>query len=1189
MKFHLLCSVFACSALLLSVTCEAQVTGATLSGMVADPGGAGVPGARITATNTETGVKTETVSEASGTYVMPSLAPGIYDLSVNKSGFKLKTLTGITLQVAQQATVNIPLELGEVTTSVTVNVQAPMVESATASIGTVIETQQVVDLPLNTRRFGALAVLVPGTTIDRGGFAGATLSSPFAETSFAADGSRSSGNNILIDGAMARALTGAGFSIQPTPDAVQEFKIETVSYNAALGMSSGSIVNLVTKSGTNQYHGTVYEFLRNDKLDARNFFAVNQRNPATGQEIPNTARGEFRRNQFGFSVGGPVRKNHTFFFGNYEPLRQIKGNTAGAYIPTADQKAGNLSSYLTGRTINLCGAGGPDNLNFDTGQLFDPATISQITCPSGSAKAGAMVLTGMPIPGNIIRNINPVALKALALYNVDPNRPGVPNYVSNRPGSRFDHIFDVRVDQSFGTKDNLFGRYLFGQDNQTSPGALPYAGSTIRFRGQNAAAGWTHTFSPTLIHDVRVSFQRDTNVSTCLGCPRAPGTIASFGINGLTGITPDSESYPQFSFLPPSAQGGGGSFATFAGVGDGAYHPLNDNDMVETYQYHLTAIRNRHTFTFGADLSFWQSLRVQSPYAPHGLIRFNGQYSGLAGELPDAGISPWADFLLGYPASGARTFRFQYQNQVGGWFWNYFAQDDIRVSSRLTINAGLRWEYRRPAVDKNDATMSFLAIGPEFAGPGNALLLTALPDAQNDALCTDPAYSYLRVGSRCLVATSAQRKQFGFTGRRRRTIIDPEKTLFAPRLGLSWRPFATDRLIVHTGAGIFYDLAALNNQHYGDNNPVFAPSQLYTTTFGAPPPLFNGAPVNTQNTFGNGAIPGLDQQFIAAFLDPHYKIPKVAQWSFGFESEITKNVALEVNYIGNHGYDLGELLDFGNQPLPGPGPLQPRRPYPDFNTVLYTASGAISSYNSLQIQVRKRFSQGFTLIGSYTWGKEIDDNEGDEAYTGAVGNNGPQDYQNRAANRGLGGTDVRNRFVVSGVWELPIGRGRALLGNARGFLNGVVGGWSISGVLTDQSGFPLTVISANDYSNTGSVSPKPDRLCDGSGPRSINQWFNTSCFSTTALQTALQLGQPRFGNSGRGIIQGPRFDNLDFAVLKRTRITERANFELRGESFNVLNHAQFLDPNSAFGSALFGRITSAREPRDIQIGAKLIF
>jgi hypothetical protein len=1158
-------------------SCLGQVTGATLAGMVTDPTGAGIPEASITAINTSTGVPSKTVTDTSGSYVFPSIQPGTYNITAEKTGFKTKTLTGVTLLVGQQTNVGIPLDIGEVTSSVEVNVQAPMVQSTTASVGSVIEAQQVHDLPLNTRRFGALAVLVPGTTIDRGGFAGATLSSPFAETSFSADGSRSSGNNILIDGVMARALTGAGFSIQPTPDGVQEFKIETVSYNAALGMSSGSIVNLVTKSGTNAYHGTAYEFLRNDKLDARNFFAL--------------SKGEFRRNQFGFSVGGPIRKNKTFFFGNYEPLRQIKGNTAGAYIPTAEQKQGNLSAYLTGRTINLCGTGGPANLTFDTGQLFNPATLSQMTCPAGSAKAGSTILVGTPIPGNIIQSINPVAQKALALYSVDPNRPGVPNFVNNLPGHRFDHIFQTRVDQSFGASDQLFGRYIFAEDNQVTPGALPYAGSTIRFRGQNATLGWTHTFSPTMLQDARVGFQRDTNVSTCLNCPRPAGTIAGFGITNLSGITADSESYPQFSFLPASAQGGGGSFATFAGVGDGPYHPLNDNDMVETYSYHLTKILNRHTITAGADLSFWQSLRVQSPYAPHGLIRFNGQYSSLAGELPDTGISPWADFLLGYPASAARTFRFQYQNQVGGWFWNYFVHDDIRVSQNLSINVGLRWEYRRPPVDKHGATMSFLATGPKFAGPGNALLVTALPDDRNDALCTDPIYSYLRTADgRCLVATSAQRKQFGFTGRRQQSIIAAESNLFAPRLGISWRPRGSNRLIVHTGFGMFYDLAALNNQHYGDNNPVFAPSQLYSTTFGAPPPLTSGSPTQTQDVFaGTGGIPRPDSQLVGAFLDPNYKTPKIEQWSFGVQSALTQNLALEVNYIGNHGYNLGELLDLGNQPLPGLGPLQPRRPYPDFNTVLYTTSGATSSYNALQTQLTKRFSYGFTAMGSYTFAKQIDDNEGDEAYTGATGNNGPQDYQNRRANRGLGGTDVRHRFVVSGLWELPFGRGHSLLGASGRLVNGLVGGWSFSSILTSQSGFPLTVISATDFSNTGSVSPKPDRLCNGSGPRTISQWFDASCFSTAALQAAFQAGQPRFGNSGRGIIQGPRFDNLDFGLLKRTTITERFNLQFRAESFNVLNHAQFLDPNSAFGSALFGRVTSAREPRDIQLGLKLIF
>jgi hypothetical protein len=1149
----------------------AQVTGATLSGTITDPAGAGVPDAKITATSTETGVSVQTVSEASGAYVISAVQPGTYNVSVEKNGFRTKVLTGVTLQVAQQASLPISLELGQVTSSVEVSSQAPIVQASSATIGTVIDTQRVVDLPLNTRYFGALAILVPGTTIDRGGFSGAGLSSPFASTAYAADGSRSSGNNVLIDGLFARALTGGGFSIQPTPDGVQEFKIETVTEDATLGMSSGSVINLVTKSGTNALHGTAYEFLRNDKMDARNFFA--------------NGKGEYRRNQFGFAVGGPIRKNKTFFFVNYEPLRQVLGNTAGAFVPTSQQKAGDLSASLTGATVNLCGAGGPANLNFDTGQIFDPGSLKQMTCPAGSAKAGATILTGTPIPGNLITSINPVAQKALALYSVNPNRSGFPNFVNNAPGTRYDATVEGRVDHYFGDRDHIFGRYLLGQDSQVTPGAIPPAGSTQQFRGQNAAAGWTHTFSPTMVGDARVGFQRDSNVSTCLGCPRAPGTIASYGITNLKGATSDNESNPQFSFQPQSAQGGGGTFATFATIGDGPYHPLNDNDMVETYEYHLTKTKGPNTLTLGADLSFWQSLRVQSPYAPQGLFTFNGEYSSLAGELPADTLAPFADFLLGYPASASRTFRFQYMNQVGGWFWNYFAQDDIRISPNLAINAGLRWEYRRPAVDKNGALMSFLPIKPAFSGPGDALLLTALPNAQNDALCTNPVDSYLTTSDgRCLVATSQERSQLGFTGRRQSSIIQAERTLFAPRLGISWRPLGSDRLVIHTGAGIFYDLAALNNQHYGDNNPVFAPSQLFQTTFGAPPI----API--QSVFaGSGGIPNPSSQFVAAFLDPNYKTPRVIQWSFGIESQVSRDIAIEVNYIGNHGYQLGELLDFGNQPLPGPGPIQPRRPFPDFNSVLYTTSGANSSYNSLQVQVRKRFSQGFTLLASYTWSKELDNDEGDENYTGATGNNGPQSYSNFRANWGLGVTDVRNRFVASSVWELPVGRGHAFLANVNKIANGFVGGWNLSGILTSQSGFPLTVVSSLDYSNTGSVSPRPDRACNGAGPRTVTHFLDTSCFSTAGLQVAFQAGTPRFGNSGRGILEGPRFNNLDFAVLKNILLTERFKMEFRAEAYNIFNHPNFNDPNTAAGSALFGVITSARTPRDIQLALKLIF
>src|SRR2546427_3178451 len=344
-----------------------QIVTATLSGTITDPTGAAIPEASVTATKVATGAATKATTDGAGNYSLPSLPPGIYKLTVEKTGFKATVLSGIQLLVNQQAVVNAQLQVGQVTTAIEVSSAAPLVETTTASVGTVISEREVVNLPLNLRRFGALAVLVPGTTTDNGGFASNAQTSPFSETTYTANGARSSSNNILIDGADSKSLSFGGFALQPPPDAVQEFKIQTNIYSAAFGKTAGSTINLVTKSGTNELHGTVYEFLRNDALDARNFFA--------------TDKPEFRRNQYGFALGGPIRKNKTFVFGNYEALRQSKGLSLTSLVPDTKQLSGDFSDVLTGNTINLCGSGGPANLNFDDGQLFDPASQSLFTCP----------------------------------------------------------------------------------------------------------------------------------------------------------------------------------------------------------------------------------------------------------------------------------------------------------------------------------------------------------------------------------------------------------------------------------------------------------------------------------------------------------------------------------------------------------------------------------------------------------------------------------------------------------------------------------------------------------------------------------------------------------------------------------------------------------------------------------------
>jgi hypothetical protein len=1171
-----------CALHLASLAGIAQTFTATLSGVVVDASGASVPGTTVIATNIGTGLGTKTTTDASGAYTFASLPAGNYRIVTEKTGFKSTELSGITLLVYQKATVNIPLQVGDVTTRVEVSGAAPLVSATSASVGTVVNQQQTIDLPLNLRRVGALAILVPGTVTDNGGFAASTLGSPFSETTYVANGTRDTSNNTLIDGVDSRNMTFGGFALQPSPDAVQEFRIQTNVYDAAFGKAAGSTINLLTKTGANQIRGSVYEFLRNDKLDARNFFATNQINPLTNQEIPGTARPEFRRNQYGVSIGGPIRKNKTFWFANYEGLRQIQGLSLGSVVPTDAEKQGNFSSFLTGQTINLCGSNGPGSLNFDTGQLFQPGTEQLLTCPAGSGLQGSTVLVGQPVPGNIITNIDPAGAKAVAAYP-EPNRPGFPNFVNQNPLVRNDSQFDVRIDQNFSARDQFFGRYLFGQssvlDPTTASSLLPGFADNTYFRGQNLALGWTHTFSPSLLNEARFGFQRNWLDSNCEACPRAAGYMASFGVKNLVPVVPPSEGFPLFGLV------------NFATVGDSNNRPLTSPDMEEKYTDNLTWIHGRHSVVVGADLQFWQVLRMYTVGYAHGQLDYSGQFSGLAGEIPDVtGVSDLADLLQGFPGDAARQVGLLPFNQVGGGFWGFYGQDNIKISKNLSVNVGLRWEYRRPSIDKRGNLITLVPTGPKFSGPGNAILVTPEPNAQNDALCTTPFYSYLLASDgRCLIASSAERAALGFTGRARQSLLFPDYRDFAPRIGLSWRPLSSDRLILHGGYGIFYDLPIFNQMHFGVIDPVHSPSQSYSTAFGSPPPLTNGVPTTVENVFvTGGSMPPLTQQVIGLFMSPYSKTPRVQEWSIGFESQLSNDWGFELYYIGNNAKRLGNLHLFGNQPEPGVGELQPRRPYPDVGALLYSTFDAKSNYSSLQAKITKRFSYGLTLLGSYTWQRTLDNNEGDEGFLAGGGNLAPQDDNNLNANYGLSAFSAKQRFVVSYIYQLPVGSGRRFL-NTGGVTNQILGGWQVSGITSFQSGFPFTVGSAG-YSNTGTLNSFPDRTCNGNdGPHTVEQWFNTSCFTTAFLSQALLAGQPRFGNSGRNILIGPGLKNWDLSLMKNFQLSERFKLEFRGEFYNAFNTPLFGTPGAFLGSPSYGVIGSAGSPRDLQFALKLSF
>ncbi|MFN7993552.1 MAG: TonB-dependent receptor [Bryobacteraceae bacterium] len=1125
-------------------TSFAQQVGATLFGTVTDPAGAVIPDASVTALNPANGRTTTTTTHPDGAYVFPYLEPADYTITVQKTGFGKSEQTGITLVVNQKSRLDIQLQVGTVTTTVETTATAPMVETGTASVGMTVDTRQVTELPLNTRRFGSLPLLMAGTVPDRGGFSSNIFGSPFSEVTYASNGLRGSGNNVLIDGVDAKNMFTGGFSIQPSPDAVQEFKVQTQSFSAVFGKNGGSTINLTTKQGTNQFHGSAFEFLRNNNMDARNFFSA--------------SRPSYQRNQFGGYVGGPIRKNKTFFFGGYEALRERKGLTYSGQVPTPAMLNGDFSALLSQ----------PDpNTGASSYRIIDP-----LSCSNPPFGATCQPFAGNIIPANRINSVAKVVIPYFPAPDISgATTVGSNNYVINPKRRRDDNQVSGRVDHTFSEKDNLYARYMLAQSITYTPeqaySALPGFGDRIRFRGQNVAASWTHIVNPTILNEVRVGFSRNMDIGTCESCPRKPGFVSSFGIQNLSALSPADEGFPAFQF-------GQGYFT----IGDSNYRPVESNDMVEKYEDTLTITKGKHTIAIGTDIQPYQSLRNQAPFSPHGQFGFNNNYSNFT-------IS---DFLLGYPSSAGRSIA-KAVNNHDGKFINFFAQDDFRVSQKLTLNIGLRYEHHQLPTDRRDIGASLVQLpGTSLFTPGNAVLVMAGYD-QASKYCNLPQF-IVNAGTPSqynLIACPDQMKKLGFTGRAARSLWLGDNFNWAPRFGFAYRPTNSDRLVVRGGYGLFFELAEFNEFHYGFNNPVQAPDQF--SSFEA-----SSTPTPLQSAFIGGSTPPLSQAFISINPDSRLRQPYVHEWSFSIESQLSASTALEVRYVGTSAIELGHFHFFGNQAVPGAGDIQSRRLYPDFGFTAQMSSGANANYNGLQVQLTRRMARGIQFLAGYTFAKNISNNEGEEGGYSDGGAPLGQNDNNPAMERGLTVNDVRHRVTFSSLFELPFGKGKHWLSQSNRLVDGILGGWELTALASFQTGFPITPQSGIDSANVGTGNWRPDRVCNGNLPsdqRTIARWFDTSCFTNQFLIADNANGIFRFGNSGRSVLTGPGIQNFDFALLKNFALTESKRIQFRAEAFNALNHANFGADGviTHVNDSRFGQVTSASEGRDVQIALKFLF
>jgi len=1086
----------------------AQTVTARVVGTVRDASGAAVPGASVTLVERATGAVQRTATDSGGDYTVMQLKPGVYQITAEAKGFKRATTPDFELLVNQTARVDLTLQVGDVSESVEVVAAAPLVASETSSVSQIIDSRQMTDLPLKGRSFYTLAVLAPGTV-------------PTAPTSFVATrrpmpgglnapafnvgGAREKSNGYLIDGVDAQDPHYLTPSFFASVDAVQEFRLETNAFSAEFGRSAAQ-VNATTKSGTNEFRGSAYHFFRNDALDATNFF--DNRN----------ARGKapLRYNQFGATFGGPLivprlynGRNRSFFFVNYEGTRVRRGRTGQLNVPTLEQRAGDFNP-----------------LGFRNNRpVYDPAT----TRPN---PAGAGFIRD-PFAGNRIpaARIGDFSKTVLSLYP-QPNSAAATgnNYFAALSDISDNNQGIARLDHRFNDSNSIFYRLAVFDGLQSNKSPIDGSGSTTFVRTYNMAFNYVRTFSPRFVNELRMGYNRPTYLVLQDG---AYGTDYA-SVLGLRNLLRDP-----IAWGVPNV-----SLTGFTGIGN----QLNPTTQVSNVYHlvdHLSVIRGAHTIKTGIDFRK-TNYNDRSENSARGSFSFTGVMTALPGA-PNTGVSV-ADLLLGLPitAAGSST---SLAGNFNGFTYAFFVQDDWRISRRLTLNLGLRYELNTRYSDVQNRLTLF---DPAF--PGGRLLIAG----GNKAWVPSPAPAVVDSG----VTTP-------------RGLLPNDANNWAPRIGLAFRPHGDSRMAIRASYGIFYDIVELQDIRTFVRNPPFgevidlrgdanansnSPSALRVTE------LFpeRGSPRSRPGVFG----------MYGRYPDPYYQ-----QWNVAVQRALRGATAVEAGYIGSKGTRLAQRLNLNQARLDAdpsrPTPILSRRPFPLFgDNIRLTDNGANSTYHAGYIKAERRFSSGFSYLGSYTFAKALD--------AASLIDDQPRDIYNLRLNKGRSGFDIRHRIVFSGSWELPFGRGRRYA-NAGGWLDLLIGGWQSNVIAQWRSGFPFSIFAGIDSCNCGASSQLAQQVGDPRTgfARSIDQWFNTGAFARPAAGT--------FGSSGRNILDGPSQVSFDLSLFKTFRLSERSAMQFRAEAFNAFNNTPFNQPGSTVGTPTYGLIQSAGDPRAIQLALKLRF
>jgi len=1098
------------AAALPAVPVSAQVTTGTILGTVKDNTGAVVTGATVTVTETGKGTSSTYTTDSSGSYTAPFLIPGTYELSVDVQGFRKYLRRGVVLQVNQRARVDVALELGTFAEATEVTALAPLTRSDSAEMGEVIEERAVRELPLNGRNFASLVYLAPGVTAGQIGenLSGASTFNPRGASNFNALGSQANANAWLIDGIDNNEFTFNTVIVTPSIESVREFKVLTGTFSAEFGRGAG-VVSVSTKSGNNEVHGTLFEYLRNEVFDARNFFAA----PPPAKKPP------LDRHQYGGSLSGPIIKNRTFFFVDYAGVRETKGLTFVNTVPTAKTRAGDFSDYRT-----PAGALIP---------IYDPLTTRPN--PNGSG------VIRDPFPGNVIpaNRINQVGLNVASIYPL-PNGPGnFDNYTSTANREVTDHAVTARVDHKAGARDSFFVRYSYDNYKLDAPQGQsacclatpdfasrfdlgPYVAGiqNTRLTTHGAAANWTHIFGPTVVNELRLGFAK-TNPETRQS-DFGHQSASSLGIQGIN-VTEFTTGLPNLNIQDLTGISGGPAFL-----------PVNPKQTHYQFEDSLAFIRGRHSLKTGYRFIYRQPSPFTNTDTRSSISINRNLTNNPAANRDGSGI---ATLLLGYTTGGSRGFLLEPYDMTS-MEHSLFVQDDWKVSSRLTANVGLRYEVYGADTEKEDRLVNFDPVGLKliYAGEDGAT----------------------------------------------RSVNKKTRHNLAPRLGLAWDLSGDSKNILRAGYGIsYYPLAQSASNLLGQQVP-YTISQNYSvetnpSDFSRVPLISNPFPPIAQvKPRTTAELNAANPRVLGHAFEN--QTPSMQTWQASYERQLTQTLMAEIAYVGSKGSHLIVCYN-PNEVQPGPGTQGSRRllqPLANLSNMLQCDPRNKSSYNSVQGKLLKRFSGGLQFLASYTFGKSLDYGASAASGGGAVGNG--QTVTRMDLWRGPSGFDVKRRFVLNYVWELPFGKDRHWASSGPG--DAILGNWQFSGIVTLSTGRPFTVF-LNTGVNNGAPS-WPNRIGDGKLDNPTpNQWFDIADFVAPPANT--------YGDAGRGILYAPGQQTLDVSLAKRIPLKQRLNLQLRADAFNLFNTPQFGFPNANIGSPTAGRITTIQGEswRQMQFAAKV--